>query len=230
MSQEINLYEERLRPRRQLVNARNLGVALVLVLVVLVVQGVAMRLAAERAEAELGRVQGEVVAGQKKLADLGKTLADLTVSAALQAELDSAHAQLDNSKMVMAQLDSAQPGNNAGFAGIMAGFSRQASSDLWLTAFTVSGNGQEIEIRGRLLDTSKLPDYVRRLAGEPAFVGRRFDTLDVRRVDPLPPSADGDAAKPAAASAAALALPRYVEFVLRSDPPAEPAVATGGKK
>ena len=237
MSQQINLYEERLRPRFQLLSARNLSVALALSLVVLVVLGVVTRSAAERVEAELGRAQGEVAAGQKKLADLGKSLADLTISPALQAQLDAAHAQLDSSKMVMAQLDSTQPGSNAGFSGIMAGFSRQASSDLWLTAFSVGNNGQEIEIRGRLLDASKLPGYVQRLASEPAFVGRRFDTLDVHSVDPSSPSAEGGAAKPATeggtakpSAAGDATLPGYVEFVLRSDSFVEMAPAAGGKK
>ena len=242
MSQQINLYEERLRPRFQLVSARNVGVALVLALVTLTVLGVVTRSAAESAAAELARVQGEVVASQQRLAAEGKTLAEATVSPALQAELVAARAQLDNSKVVLALLDSRQSGNTAGFSEVMAGFSRQASSDLWLTAFSVSQGGKEIEIRGRLLDSSKLPGYVQRLASEPAFIGRRFDTLDVHNVDPSqpsPPSAEGGAAKPAAEGAgvkpasdgdATLALPRYVEFVLRSESTVVPTVAAGGKK
>jgi len=226
VSQQINLYEARLRPSCEVCTGRNAGIALALVLAAIVALGVLARAAAERTEAELKGLQAEVTAAQQTLAGVGKTQAERKVSAALQAEIAGVKAQLASRNAVMAQLDSGQLGNSTGFSEVMAGFSRQASSDLWLTGFSVGLGGREIEIRGRLLDSSKLPAYVLRLGDEPAFKGRRFATLDMHSVDP----AD---AKPAAAGAvpeAALSptLPRYVEFVLRSEMSAEPAA--GGKK
>ena len=62
MSQQINLYEARLRPSRDLLTGRRLGVALGLLLVVIVAAGALARVAAERSEAELRGVQAELTA------------------------------------------------------------------------------------------------------------------------------------------------------------------------
>lgn len=220
MSQQINLYAARLRPRREVLSGRRLGVALGLVLSWLVVQGWLAHAEAERSAAELGVLRSEVAARQATLVAVGKSLAERRVSAGLQAQIDGAKSLLANRQAVMALLDSGQLGNGTGFSAVMSGFSRQASSELWLTGFSVSLGGQEIEIRGRLLDSSKLPAYVQRLSAEPVFRGRRFAALDMRSVDP------GETGT--AADAAPAALPRYTDFVLRSANGGESAA--GGKK
>jgi hypothetical protein len=84
---------------------------------------------------------------------------------------------------VIEVLDSGMLGNTDGFSGLMTGFARQSQTDLWLTGFRVTGNG-EIEIQGRLLDPAKLPVYVQRLSSEPVFQGRHFAALEMRGVDP----------------------------------------------
>ena len=227
MSQEINLYQPHLRPNRDVLTGRHLGGALLVVVAFVVAFGVVARIAAERSSAELQAVQSEQKTIQEKLAAQSKKLAERQVSAALKAEIDGAKAQLASRQAVMALLDSGRLGNSSGFSAVLSGFSRLASDDLWLTAFAVSAGGQEIEIRGRLLDSSKLPAYVQRLGGEAAFAGRRFATLDVRRGDE-DGAAAGDA-KPAS-GATSPASPRYLEFTLRSENAGDPATAAGGKK
>ena len=225
MSQQINLYEARLRPSRDPLTGRRLGVALGLLLVVIVAAGALARVAAERSEAELRGVQAELTASQEKLAALTKTLSASKVSARLQAQINDARMPLAARQAVMTLLDSGQLGNREGFSAILSGFSRQTSNDLWLTGFSVSLGGQEIEIRGRSLDAAGLPGYLQRLAAESAFRGRRFAALDMRRVDPAQDK-PGEGAAPA--PAVSPALPRHVEFVLRSAGVAE--AAAGGKK
>ena len=225
MSQQINLYEARLRPSRDPLTGRRLGVVLGLLLVVIVAAGALARVAAERSEAELRGVQAELTASQEKLAVLTKTLSASKVSAGLQAQIDQARVPLAARQAVMTLLDSGQLGNREGFSAILSGFSRQTSDDLWLTGFSVSLGGQEIEIRGRSLDAAVLPSYIQRLAAESAFKGRRFAALDMRRVDPAQ-DLPGEVAAPT--PAASPALPRHVEFVLRSAGVAE--TAAGGKK
>jgi hypothetical protein len=225
LSQQINLYEERLRPRFEPVTGRNVGIALGVVLVAIVALGMLARSAAERSTAELGGLQSELKATQETLGALTRTLAERRISPGLQAQVDGAKALLASRGAVMALLDSGQLGNSSGFSDLMSGFARQASGDLWLTGFSVGRGGQEIEIRGRLFDPARLPLYVQRLAGEPAFKGRRFAALDMLGVDPAEskPEAGGAARVPGAA-----ALPRHVDFVLRSEQSAE--APEGGKK
>lgn len=235
MSQQINLYEARLRPRRELLSGRNVGLALLLVLGVCLALAIIVRQDAARSVAELSRVQLELKTAQDALTALSASLAERRIAPAVQAELEMARATLLMRKNVLALLDSGRLGNSTGFSGVMAGFSRQAQNDLWLTGFAVGMGGQEIEIRGRLLDPARLPAYVQRLSSEPVFQGRRFATLTMNSVDPLEakPEAGAVPAAPAAtlhvAATAAPKLPRYVEFVLRSEHGAD-LVAGGEKK
>jgi MSHA biogenesis protein MshI len=230
VSGQINLYEARLHARNELLTGSRAAIVVGLALASIIALGVVSRTAAERSAAELGRLQAELSVAQQTHAALSKTLAERKVSRELLGEIERAKAQLASRSAVMALLDSGQVGNSSGFSGVMSGFSRQTSSDLWLTAFSVGLGGKEIEIRGRLLDSSKLPSYVVRLGSEPAFKGVRLATLEMHDVDPRTAKPEAGAAAPAKPGAAQPALPRYVEFVLRSEMSADAAAPAGGKK
>lgn len=225
MSQQINLYEARLRPRCDVASARNLALAAALLLVLMTALASWLANDARRKSEAVEASQKQVLAAQEKLTVLSKKVAERAVSPALAAEIAAAKAALAASHEVMAILDSGDLGNRTGFSALMSGFSRQTQPDLWLTGFVVSRGGDEIEIRGRLLDPAKLPVYVQRLSSEPVFQGRRFDALEMRDVEPeaqktaspAVASVEKTVAPDANAGNASVAqLPRYVEFVLRS--------------
>ena len=70
MSQEINLYEDRLRPRRELASATNLALAALVLLVVMGVSVVNARNSAGKLQAELQGLQAEVKTEQARLTAL----------------------------------------------------------------------------------------------------------------------------------------------------------------
>lgn len=233
MSQQINLYEARLRPRHELATGRNVGVvALVLVLLMTALAVWTGRAAASR-ESETAALQKQLVGAQESLAATVKALAERKVSPALAAELEQAKAQLAARQEVAAVLDSGRFGNTSGFAAVMTGFARQTRADLWLTGFRVTMGGDEIEIRGRALDPATLPLYMQSLSGEPVFQGRRFAALEMQDVEPEEvPRDDPMGAAPSSAAdveaAPVLRLPRFVEFVLRSENVGTPTASRRG--
>ena len=219
MSQQINLYEDRLRPRHELATARNLGVCALLLLVLMTALALWTRADADQKSEAATAVRKQQGEEQEKLVVLSKLMAERKVSPALTTEIEVAKAMLAARKEVMAVLDSGKLGNSSGFSAFMSGFARQAQSDLWLTGFSVVQGGEEIEIRGRLLDPARLPAYVQRLSAEPVFKGRRFAALEMRDVAPEAQKVEPPvAAKPLNAGLQPpLKLPRYAEFVLRSE-------------
>lgn len=231
MTQQINLYEARLRPRRELATARHLGIATALLLIVVSALAVNARIGADRRGAELAALQADIRNEQERLTVLSKAVAERRVSPALSGELARSRAQLEIRQEVLDVLAAGRIGNSEGFSGVMTGFARQAQADVWLTGFTVSNGGEEIEIRGRMLDAAKLPAYVQRLSDEPVFQGRRFAALDMRSVDPEVPKLDA-AVKPSVPSATATtaAPARYVEFALRSANAVKDAAPLAGAK
>ena len=230
MTQQINLYDPRLRPRRELATARNLGLGAVTLLVLLTALALSLSGEAARTTAAHKALQSEVQAEQERVQVLTKANTERRVSPELAAEMANTRALLATREEVMAVLDSGRLGNSSSFSETMYGFARLATSDVWLTGFSVSAGGENIEIRGRMLDPAKLPAYVQRLSKEPVFHGRRFAALDMRSVEPevpTPESAPAAGSVIPVASAQPPSLQRFVEFVLRS---ANAAASTGGTK
>lgn len=224
MSQQINLYEARLRPRHELAVAKNLGIGAAILLLLMTAWSFWANVDASRKVEAASRSQKQLVDEQERLTSLTKTVSERRVSPALADELDSAKKMLASRQDVMTVLDSGRLGNTQGFSALMTGFARLAQNDIWLTGFLVAVGGEEIEIRGRLLDSSKLPAYVQRLGGEPVFQGRRFAALEMKDVVPEEEKTDqpGSAKaveklRDAGPQASAAKLPRFVEFVLRSE-------------
>ena len=223
MSQQINLYEDRLRPRLELATARNLWVFAVVLLAVMTSWSLWESAEANRKSAAAAASLSEVLAAQEKMKALTQVVAQRKVSPELAAEVDSAKATIAARKDVIEVLDSGALGRTSGFSAFMTGFARLAQSDLWLTGFVIASGGDEIEIRGRMLDASRLPDYVQRLNSVPVFQGRRFAALEMQRVTPVEvPEASAAVAATVAGPAGVEAqkLPRqvpFVEFLLRSE-------------
>ncbi len=219
MSQQINLYEARLRPSHALATARNLGICALALLVLMTALALWTRTDADRkteAAAVSRKLQDQE---QEKMGALSKVMAERKVSPALAGEMEITKSMLAARQEVMDVLDSGQLGNTSGFSAFMIGFARQSQNDLWLTGFVVTLGGEEIEIRGRLLDPARLPSYVQGLSSEPVFQGRRFAALEMRDVEPeaLKAEQPGAAKVSAAGVQPPLRLPRFVEFTLRSE-------------
>lgn len=224
MSQQINLYEARLRPRHELAVARHLGIGAAALLLLMTLLSFWAGVDASRKSEAASQTQTLLSDEQERLTALAKKVSERRVSPALSAELDHAKAMLASRSEVMSALDSGRLGNTSGFSTVMTGFARLSQSDIWLTGFAVTVGGEEIEIRGRLLDASKLPAYVQRLSSEPVFKGRRFAALEMKGVDPDAEKTNQpvlvkavDKPRDAGLPAAADKLPRFVEFVLRSE-------------
>ena len=219
MSQQINLYEDRLRPRHELATARNLSVCALLLLFLVTALALWTRADADHKSEAATAVRKQQSEEQEKLVALSKMMAERKVSPALTTEIEVTKAMLAARMEVMDVLDSGKLGNVSGFSAFMSGFARQAQNELWLTGFSVVQGGEEIEIRGRLLDPARLPAYVQRLSAEPVFKGRRFAALEMRDVAPDAQKVESPvAAKPLNGELQPpLKLPRYSEFVLRSE-------------
>lgn len=224
MSQQINLYEERLWPRREFETGRNVALSFAVLLFLVVGAAVWVRGQADQASLALAAVQAEVRSAQEQMTLLSKKVSERKISQVLQGELEATRNLFVARNEVLEYLDSGQLGTESGFAGVMLGFSHVAQNDVWLTGFSVRRGGQDIEIRGSLLDATRLPGYVQRLSAEPVFHGRRFAALDMKRV--VPTETKSEAGRPAAETVAATGVPR-VEFILRSENAGETAPSAG---
>lgn len=179
MTQNINLLNPSLVPRRDWASARNLAIGAACALLIMAASSAAFRLSAERQAQDLRAVEARVADAQQRLAALTRIAAESRPNARLAAEIKQAEALLALRKELVQALEGGGLGRSDGFAEVLRGLARQSMEGLWLTGFSLR-DGSEMEITGRMMSPELLPSYIRRLNGEKAFQGRSFAVLTMK--------------------------------------------------
>lgn len=217
MSQQINLYNPSFRKVRDWLTAAPIAI---LACVLLTSVATAAVLTKSKADGLQRRAELQATAlktSQDQLLSLSKAAAEGKPDPQLAADLANAREMLKGREEVMKILEAGTVGNTSGFAEYLRGFSRQSLSGLWLTGFTIGAGGSEMEIRGRMLNPSALPEYILRLKTEKVFQGLSFSSLTIKRPEDGPErrgAAVAASVAPAAGAKPPAAQPAYVEFVL----------------
>jgi len=211
MSQQINLLLPELRPRFDW-----LGLPVVVSLALagmLLIAGLSWfgMFQVDRLKMQDAAINAQLSTLQGQVQSLGKALVARQGETGVPAEIAVMRLAVMQRQEVMTAIRQGDIPDGGGYFSRLQGFSRQAETGVWLVGFAFSGN--EVEIRGRLTEPALLPVYINRLNAEPAFVGRRFATLDMKGMDPA-------AELPASGTVAPKlpATPRYTEFSLRTEP------------
>lgn len=212
MSQQVNLILPELRPRFDWLGLPVVLSVALLGLLGLVAAGVSTNQQAARLTAQEAQVKARLQLMQQQSKEMGVALGARTGDASLPERIEELRLAVEQRQEAVKALGQGGEPGDPGFADSMRGFSRQVLDGVWLTAFSLSG--QQIEIRGRLTEPSLLPIYIRRLNGEAAFAGRRFEALDMKGELP-----QADGAGDGATGAPAVSRPSrpFTEFSLRSD-------------
>lgn len=223
MTQQINLYDAALLRRREWLTAANLVMVTVALLLAMVGWSFAARNEVAALEAENALLAPQVKTLQEQMAALAAQASARKPDPRLEAELASVRAVLARRDDILAELQKGIGGGATHFGEYLRALARQSVGGLWLTGFSVGEDGAGMEIRGRMTDPALLPEYIRRLNGEPAFQGRAFATLKVTAAQPAPPAGAAPAAVPPPTTAPRTPPP-YHEFVLA---PENAAVGVG---
>lgn len=222
MSQDINLLNPALRPKRDLFVFRYVAPASLAAMMLIALQfGIARYQLAVAMKAQAVSSE-QLAAAQQGLKSLQDALAQRKNDPVVEAEqgrLTGVVRQRDDVLKLARSLEI----EGRSIAEVMRGFARQRVDGVWLTGFAVGPSG--FDIRGRLLDPASLPTYIRRLNGEPAFRGRQFAALDMQGIQPAAPTPGQAAPEPVAGGPA-----RYTEFVLRATLPPVAKEAREGKE
>lgn len=216
MSQQINLLNPALRERRDWLRFEFVAPVALACLVAVIAGAVHLQRQQAGLAQEEAALAGQLKAAQDRLQAVSRVVGERKANPALAAEAERLVAAVQLRQQALDTL-AGQTAGGRRFSEVMRGLARQSMNGLWLTGF--AAGGETLEIRGRMTEASLLPDYIRRLNGEPAFQGRRFDTLDMKDIKPLAAAAgEGAAARPATP-----VLPRHVEFALLAGVAEKPA-------
>jgi MSHA biogenesis protein MshI len=194
MSAQVNLVQVGMRKRRDI-----LTLAQVVLLTLIVYLGLAGM--AGWAWWQTTERQKAVAALEDETKKLKAQMDELTQKAAkanpqLAAEIELLQVQVRRKDDMARLLEAKASGGKEGFSEYMQGLARQIPEGLWLTGIAINDGGGDVEIRGSLIDTAALPEYIHRLGNEPTFRGRVFSTLSMNRVTAPAGKLTGNAAAP----------------------------------
>lgn len=208
MSQQINLFNPIFLRQKKYFSIVTMLQALVLILLgTLLMYGYALYQVGqlEDQSADTTRRYND---DQSRLSRYAAEYAPQQANQALQDELRSAETALASQQYVIGTLKGGALGNTRGYSEYMRAFARQIVPGLWLTGFTITGDGAQMSLNGGVLSPGLLPQYIGRLNRESVMHGKTFASLQMQQ-----PASEGRGAAPN----------RYVEFSLQSAEASETA-------
>jgi hypothetical protein len=222
MSQNINLYDDAFRTRRDWLSAKVAGIGVLVAALTVAATGLALHSQIGQLDQQARTGEEQLKSQQTALQELAKQVGAARPDARLLSDLSDAQGSLEQRRSALQLLNAGGLGNVAGYSPALQAFARQSQSGLWLTGITL--NHGDIALRGRALNPELLPTYLLRLNHEEALQGRSFRALEIQR--PL----ESEKAVAGVQPTAPPVMPRsasYVEFALAS---AEGIAAPGARE
>lgn len=139
-------------------------------------------------------------AEQKRMVNYANEFSPQRAKQKLDEELKALEAQMSTQDTVLNTLKSGAIGNTRGYSEYLRAFARQSVRGLWLTGFTLIGDGAQMSLQGAVTNPRLLPTYIQRMNREPVMRGKSFAALQMKQ----PLSADNQP------------VTGYVEFGLQS--------------
>lgn len=179
--QQINLYQDSIRIRREYFRLDQVVAAAgVLLLVLLAASGVQWWWLKHN-EVALSDMQQQQERLIHENNQLSQTLADSSNGHTLKTEITQKEAQVKARHDIVQALSGKQFGNTRGFAAQFTGLAKEHVPGLWLTALYIHAGGAKLDLKGKTYTPELVPRYLQRLAKEPSFKGIEFKTFLMQR-------------------------------------------------
>ena len=181
MRQQVNLFQDALRPRRVLWSAKHLITALAAVLVLMIMmegfgfwQTWSIKQALINSELALKGKQAELKIVETKYP---RPQEDQRLVQRV-SKLDD---EVRQKQQILGILNEGEYGNTRGFADHLHGLSKQHVEGIWLTHLSINQGGKQLGLSGGSLKPELVPKFLQRLGSEPSFAGKEFKSFLLSR-------------------------------------------------
>lgn len=220
MSQQINLFNPIFLKQRKVFTVVPMAEAVAIILVGALALAGYGKYRVNVAERNVARVNAELGAKQERLTRVNTEFTPRQKNQQVVAELAATEARLKALTEVANILRRGDVGNIHGYAEYFRALSRQHVDGLWLTGVAIAGPGSEIDVQGRAMQASLIPNYIARLTTEDIMRGKTFGSLQINRPPPAPSALPAQAVP---ATVQAPAVSPFVDFSLQSTAAADTA-------
>lgn len=179
MSQQINLFDERFRKPKRLLSARTLVQAATAVFVIALIfqqlyayQNRSLQATLAQSDQRATQLRDQSIRFAKDFTTQGR-------SAALTDEIARVEEQLRLRRGLLEAMQSGAGGNVEAFSPYLTALARQTMNGVWLTGVDIGGASGDLVLKGRVLDSTLVPAYLRQLRQERPFADRSVRELRV---------------------------------------------------
>lgn len=181
MSQQINLFNPVFMRQGKYFSAVTMLQALAMIIVGMLLFYFYAVHQVQSLTSQLAETKKRYVDGQAKLQRYTAEFSPEEANRLMDSKVSEAEEKLAAQSHLLEILKNGALGNVSGYSEYMGAFARQAVSGLWLSSFTIVGDGTQISISGSVLSPELLPVYVGKLGQEPSMHGKSFASLQMRR-------------------------------------------------
>jgi len=179
--QQINLYQDEFRPRREVVTSGQVLIGLAALLAVLVLIGFWQGWRNSQLAAGVEALRQTVATREARVAELQQKVAQRKPDPRLVETVQKLERRVEIKRQVLAVLSGRSFGNTEGFVPQLTGLARQRIEGLWLTGLRLHAGGTRLDMTGNALKPELVPRYLQRLANEDVFAGTAFRTFRLDR-------------------------------------------------
>lgn len=180
--QQVNLYHPIFRRQRHIFSSAVMLQAIGIFTVALLTIYVYGLWQVRGLELEAVQMEGREKAYAAQLASLD-TSAGGSRRREVDAEIRRLSATLIEQQRLVDVLGNEPLGRTEGFSAYIAALARRHRPGLWLTALTINGTSNAIELTGQSITPELVPEYLLTLGEEEALAGQRFDSFDIERLE-----------------------------------------------
>ncbi|MBW4936507.1 PilN domain-containing protein [Marinobacter sp. F4206] len=181
MNQQVNLYVQELRPRKEKLQAGML-LGLVAVLVMgLIVTGTVVHYQNNRLENQVHVLELQNMSVEQDIVRLSEAVSARQPAPEVREALERVTDTLMRRQRLLERVESLVLDDGGRFSPQMAALARQIPEDVWLTGIRLNGLQAKVTIEGRARSSALVPAYLENLGEEPAFSGKTFGAFRLSR-------------------------------------------------
>jgi len=179
--QQVDLYTDELRPRREKLQAGAALSALVLALVVIATAAGVVRYQQPQLQAEADLLQRQNEQLQSAVEQLTRNIEARQPDPGIAAALKRVTATLARRQQLLGRVENLIAAETRGFAAPLSALARQVPPGLWLTQIRLDARQGNVGLAGKAQAGRLVPVYLEKLGAEPAFAGKTFASFQLGR-------------------------------------------------
>ena len=181
MMQQINLYQEQLRPQKKPFSAASMTISSCIFVVLLAMIYFYSAYQLSSVETRIQAIDNDLANLRGQVETLVTQFPEKQESKLITSEIARLSRELDKRQAIGRALEKHAIDNKRGFSDLLESLARQHIQGTWLTHVAINDGGESLSFEGLTYSSELVPAYIRQLSDEATFKGLVFNVLEMQR-------------------------------------------------